>query len=158
MKGRRWGVLALCLSMIWLGSACERQEEVAAPPAERPTTATEPATEAQPPATAETPAPATEQQPPATADTQEPARPADEFVGQAPAHGPETVVLTAKNGDVTFYHAKHAARVDCKICHGPGTPVAIDLDRDSAHKLCRGCHEEQGAGPVKCAECHVKSN
>jgi predicted CXXCH cytochrome family protein len=152
MKGRRWGVLALCLLVIGLGSACERQEEVAtAPPAERPTTATEP----QPQSTAETPAPATEQ-PPVTADSQEPARPADEFTGQAPAHGPETVVLTAKNGDVTLSHAEHAARVECSICHGPGTPGPIGLDRDSAHQLCRGCHEEQGAGPVKCADCHVR--
>jgi predicted CXXCH cytochrome family protein len=157
MASRRWGVLVLCLLVVWLGSACERQEDVAtAPPAERPT-ATEPATGTQPPATAETPASATDQQPPpATADTGEPARPADEFMGQSPAHGPETIVLTAKNGNVTFSHAKHAARVECSTCHGPGTPGAIGLDRDSAHKLCRGCHEEQKAGPVKCAECHVK--
>jgi predicted CXXCH cytochrome family protein len=144
MKSRRWGVLLFCLLVIGLGSACQRQEEVATtPPAERPTTATEPATGAQPPATTE---------------SQEAARPADQMTGQAPAHdGPDTVVLSAKNGDVTFKHAEHAARLECNICHGPGTPVAIDLDQDSAHKLCRGCHEQQGAGPVKCAECHVKN-
>jgi CubicO group peptidase (beta-lactamase class C family) len=157
MKSGRWSLLAICLLLIWSVSACERQEGVAtAPPADRSTAATEPAAKIKPPAPPEAPAATTEQKPPATADSQPSARPADEFMGQAPAHGPETVVLTAKNGNVTFKHAQHAARLECKTCHGAGTPVAINLDRDSAHKPCRGCHEERGAGPVKCAECHVK--
>jgi len=24
------------------------------------------------------------------------------------------------------------------------------------HKQCKGCHQEQGAGPITCGECHVK--
>jgi hypothetical protein len=154
MNGRRWGVLVICLLIVGLGSACEQEEMATAPPAESSTTATEPATEAQPPATAEAP-PATEQQP-ATAEGREPARPADEFIGQAPAHGPETITLTAKNGNVTLPHAQHAAMIDCGTCHGEGPPGAIEFDRESAHALCIGCHQERGAGPVKCAECHVR--
>jgi predicted CXXCH cytochrome family protein len=151
MKASKWGVLAIFLSLFWLSSACQRQEEVAtAPPAERPTAAQE-----QPPTvTQEQPPTAAQEQPPTVAE--EPARPADEFMGQAPAHGPETIVFTAKNGDVTFQHLQHAAIAECSECHGPGAPAAIVLDRESAHDLCIGCHKEQEAGPVKCAECHVR--
>jgi predicted CXXCH cytochrome family protein len=135
MQGKWWGGLAVVVLVAGLVSACDRQEVVTAPPVERT-------------------APVPEERPPAV--TEAPAQADDEFMGQAPAHGPETVVLTAKNGDITFSHARHAEMVECRICHGEGAPGAIDLDRDSGHQLCRGCHEEQGAGPVKCAECHAR--
>ena len=68
----------------------------------------------------------------------------------------DTVVLKAKNGDVTFDHKKHSAGGDCKACHGEGTPVKLTLDKDAAHKLCKGCHETKKSGPTKCGECHKK--
>jgi predicted CXXCH cytochrome family protein len=72
------------------------------------------------------------------------------------AFAADTVVLKAKNGDVTFDHKKHSASGDCKACHGEGTPAKLTLDKDSAHKLCKGCHTEKKMGPTKCGECHKK--
>jgi hypothetical protein len=76
--------------------------------------------------------------------------------GTALAQAPEKpATLEAKNGNVTFNHKSHAA-VECKTCHTSGTPGKMDLDKDSAHKLCKGCHESKGAGPTKCGDCHKK--
>lgn len=68
----------------------------------------------------------------------------------------DTVVLKAKNGDITFNHKAHQGKMDCKTCHGEGTPAKIALDKDKAHALCKKCHEEKKAGPTKCGECHKK--
>ncbi len=71
---------------------------------------------------------------------------------------PETVVLPAKNGDVTFPHKAHQKQ-GCKSCH-PGKPEKITFEnKDAAHKLCQGCHEEKKAGPQKteCVKCHKKA-
>jgi len=69
----------------------------------------------------------------------------------------DTVVLKAKNGDVTFNHKKHSADpASCKGCHGDAKPGKLTLDKDAAHKLCKGCHETKKAGPTKCGECHKK--
>jgi predicted CXXCH cytochrome family protein len=70
--------------------------------------------------------------------------------------GPETVVFEAKNGNVTFPHQAHGEREDCTSCHEQTPPEKLELTQESAHKLCRGCHEERGAGPVKCLDCHKK--
>jgi DnaJ-class molecular chaperone len=72
------------------------------------------------------------------------------------AAAPDTVTLKAKNGDVTFDHKKHSASRDCKACHGEGTPAKLILGKDSAHKLCKECHQAKKAGPTKCGECHKK--
>ncbi len=73
------------------------------------------------------------------------------------AAAPETVSLKAKNGNVTFNHKKHSVDpASCKGCHGEGTPAKLTLDKDAAHKLCKGCHETKKAGPTKCGECHKK--
>jgi predicted CXXCH cytochrome family protein len=69
---------------------------------------------------------------------------------------PDSVTLEAKNGNVTFNHKGHSASMDCKTCHGEGTPAKIDLNKDSAHALCMDCHKTKGAGPTKCGECHKK--
>lgn len=74
----------------------------------------------------------------------------------AMAAAPETVVMKAKNGDVTFNHTKHSAGMDCKTCHGEGAPAKLTLGKDAAHKLCKGCHETKKAGPTKCGDCHKK--
>ena len=156
------GILALLLT------ACEQQQTepvatapppspTAAPPEAEERTAAEP-TEAerdtvagQEPA-AEEPTTAMQEEQPAQQDTQE-------FHGQSPTFNgaPESVTLEAKNGNITFNHQAHSQLTDCQTCHGEGTPGAIELGRDRGHELCMGCHKEMGAGPVKCAECHVRS-
>ncbi len=71
------------------------------------------------------------------------------------ADAPETVTLNAKNGNVTFNHKEHSAKMECSTCH-QGEPGKMELDKDAAHKLCKGCHQDKGAGPTKCGECHKK--
>lgn len=68
----------------------------------------------------------------------------------------DTVVMKAKNGDVTFNHKAHGAAVECKVCHGEGTPGKLTLGKDKAHKLCKDCHAEKKKGPTGCKDCHKK--
>lgn len=69
----------------------------------------------------------------------------------------DTVVLEAKNGNVSFNHKAHGdALKDCKICHGDGTPGKIEFTKDTAHALCKDCHTKGGQGPTKCGDCHKK--
>ena len=76
-------------------------------------------------------------------------------IGTDPAT--DTAVLKAKNGDVTFNHKKHSADpASCKACHGDTKPGKLTMDKDAAHKLCKGCHDAKKAGPTKCGECHKK--
>ena len=73
------------------------------------------------------------------------------------AGGPDSVTVTAKNGNVTFNHKAHGAAMECKVCHGEGTPGKLDLGgKDKAHALCKDCHASKKAGPTKCGECHKK--
>jgi hypothetical protein len=76
------------------------------------------------------------------------------FAVDAPK-GP-VVLESAKQGNVTFNHSKHAA-LKCDQCH-KGTPGKIGkLEKDAAHKMCSDCHKAGKKGPTKCAECHVKA-
>ncbi|SEA09023.1 hypothetical protein SAMN05660420_01173 [Desulfuromusa kysingii] len=68
---------------------------------------------------------------------------------------PETVVIENKNGNVTLPHAEHGEMYGCATCHGDNPPGPFELGKDTAHKLCKDCHKEQG-GPTKCSGCHVK--
>ena len=69
----------------------------------------------------------------------------------------DTMTFQTKNGDVTFPHKKHQEMLkDCKICHEKGPGKIQDFSKEWAHKTCRGCHSDKGAGPTKCAECHKK--
>jgi hypothetical protein len=68
---------------------------------------------------------------------------------------PDTITLEAKNGNVTFNHKAHSEKMECKACH-EGEPGKFELDKDKAHKLCKGCHQEKAMGPTKCNECHKK--
>jgi len=84
------------------------------------------------------------------------------FVLAAPAFAaepPATLTFETKNGKVAFAHKTHQERVkgDCTKCHATkeGGKIA-GWSKDSAHKLCQGCHKENGKGPTKCAECHKK--
>ena len=69
---------------------------------------------------------------------------------------PDTAIMKAKNGDVTFNHKAHSGSMDCKVCHGDAKPGKVELDKDAAHALCKDCHSKKGAGPTKCGECHKK--
>jgi hypothetical protein len=68
----------------------------------------------------------------------------------------DNIVIENTYGKVTFNHKVHAESFDCALCHGEGEPGALDMGKEKAHAACKGCHQEQGAGPVKCSECHVK--
>ena len=94
--------------------------------------------------------------------------------------GPETIVLKAKKGDVTFAHHKHQAKAQCGECHhGPDhsaykAGMKIETcdkchNKDFAnkklnsvmkamHKNCKDCHKEHKAenAPTKCNGCHKK--
>lgn len=69
----------------------------------------------------------------------------------------DTVVLKAKNGDVTFNHKAHSDNLnDCKICHGADKPGKIELGKEKGHALCKDCHTKSAQGPIKCGDCHKK--
>lgn len=68
----------------------------------------------------------------------------------------DEIVLEASYGNVTLPHAMHAEAYDCSTCHGESTPTAFELDKETAHKVCKGCHKDEGAGPTGCKGCHVK--
>ena len=80
------------------------------------------------------------------------------FAGTAIAAGPETITLAAKPGDVSFPHKKHQELVkgDCKACHEKAPGKIEGLNKEWAHKTCKGCHTEKKAGPTTCTGCHVK--
>ncbi|MGB8932240.1 MAG: cytochrome C [Anaeromyxobacteraceae bacterium] len=70
------------------------------------------------------------------------------------AKTPETITFEAtRAGNVTFPHKLHAAR-GCKGCH-PAAPSKLNLDKEKAHALCKGCHERLSKGPNKCDGCHT---
>jgi len=66
------------------------------------------------------------------------------------------VVYEASNGPVTFDHQVHADSLACGSCHPTDPPVKIAIDKDKAHQMCKGCHQEKGAGPTQCNGCHKK--
>lgn len=72
------------------------------------------------------------------------------------AVSPETIILEASYGNITFPHAVHSAAFACNTCHGEGTPGLFGLDKEKAHVLCKDCHKQQGGGPTACNGCHKK--
>ena len=82
------------------------------------------------------------------------------------AQGPETLTFDTKMGTVTFPHNAHQQYAECNVCHHTGDYTSctschgVNDDapkaRDAFHQLCKNCHQEQQAGPVKCAECHIR--
>jgi hypothetical protein len=72
------------------------------------------------------------------------------------AVSPETIVLEASYGNVTFPHAMHSGEFDCNTCHGEETPGLFGLDKAQAHVLCKDCHKQKGTGPTDCLGCHKK--
>jgi len=78
---------------------------------------------------------------------------------QAEEHAPEIpgiVIYQASQGKVTFPHADHASRLACSQCHQSEPPEKISVDKTFAHGTCRACHQNSGAGPTTCRNCHVK--
>jgi len=92
------------------------------------------------------------------------------------AAAPDSIVLPATNGNITFNHKKHSTtpNITCKTCHHTMTGATPDKKckdchtaqadgkkltmKDAAHKQCKDCHKKMGKGPaVKCTDCHVKA-
>lgn len=69
---------------------------------------------------------------------------------------PDEIVIEASYGKVTLPHSMHAESYECSICHGDAAPAAFVLGKETAHKVCKGCHKDEGAGPTGCKGCHVK--
>ena len=77
------------------------------------------------------------------------------FAGSAFAS--DTIEFPAPNGKVTFPHKEHQEILkDCKKCHEKEPGKIAGLNKDWAHKTCKGCHSEMKKGPTKCGECHKK--
>lgn len=74
------------------------------------------------------------------------------------AFAADVIEMPASNGKVSFTHKKHSEDLkDCTKCHENATGGKIaGLNKDWAHKTCKGCHTEMKKGPVKCGECHKK--
>ena len=77
------------------------------------------------------------------------------LVTAAHAAPPESITFDAKAGKVTFPHKAHGAK-GCKTCHEGAPGKIAGFGKDKAHALCKACHEKEGKGPTKCAECHKK--
>lgn len=74
------------------------------------------------------------------------------------AGSPDTIVLPASMGKVTFQHKLHQDRLnDCTKCHSTkdGGKIA-GFGKEVAHNTCKACHTAMGKGPTSCKECHVK--
>ncbi|MCA1797057.1 MAG: hypothetical protein ABR516_02955 [Desulfuromonadaceae bacterium] len=65
-----------------------------------------------------------------------------------------TIVMQNKYGKVAFNHAEHTEFISCSTCHSTEPPSRIEKNRKEFHSICRTCHHEMGAGPVKCSGCH----
>lgn len=87
-------------------------------------------------------------------------------LASARAQGPETFNYETKMGTVNFAHKAHQQYADCTTCHHTGdyasctschgVSESAPQPRDAYHQLCKDCHQKQQAGPVKCAECHIR--
>ena len=94
------------------------------------------------------------------------------------AAAPDSAVLKAKNGNITFPHKKHAEemKLPCVTCHHGlkegtvpdkkcndchGVDAKAPKAQDAFHKTCQGCHKTENEknakkAPTKCTECHNK--
>lgn len=178
--------LAALATVILLAGGCNQTEKAAQPPAvavpqpqvakETPPPVVAPAPVAAPapapaPASAPAPAPVAVNTPPApvapaaakvaAVEVKKPATPPAVKAAAPPAATPrpappQTVSYKATNGTVTFHHQQHAANNPCSSCHSTEPPNKIEINKDKAHALCKGCHQQNGAGPTQCNGCHIK--
>lgn len=80
-------------------------------------------------------------------------------------NGPAEITLPAKMGNITFPHAAHQAKTDCKTCHHNGVEAGACRSchngdkapkfKTVAHKLCKDCHKKNGVS-TSCKTCHKK--
>ncbi|MCG8470723.1 MAG: cytochrome c family protein [Desulfobacterales bacterium] len=86
---------------------------------------------------------------------------------------PVRLLFDGSAGDVLFTHQTHAQDYDlecaschhnledgdeiynCGECHDEGGDAEDYPTTDAMHAQCIGCHDEMGAGPAECAECHA---
>lgn len=95
--------------------------------------------------------------------------------GTAIAAPPDKIVLKEikkTKAEVAFDHKAHGAKVTkcadchhkdaagkeqkCSKCHGDKTDGKKVTLKESFHTQCKGCHQKEKKGPVKCDECHKK--
>jgi gas vesicle protein len=155
MKRAMW--LAALAALVLATGGCEKQKEPQVAPAQQPAVeepktaveetkeATKTAVEATKEATKEV-----------VQETKEATKTAVEKVKAAVSPSPKTVVYEASNGSVTFDHQVHSSQLACDSCHTTDPPAKVELGKDKAHQLCKGCHQEKGAGPTQCNGCHKK--
>ncbi len=84
---------------------------------------------------------------------------------------PVRIMLNSTAGNILFDHKGHTSEsgygLECDACHLHGDedeptacgechePDSEDVKRlDAFHIQCKGCHEDEEAGPVNCNECH----
>lgn len=75
------------------------------------------------------------------------------FAGAALAA--DVIELPASMGKVTFPHKQHQP-LGCKKCHEKGPGKIAEMNKEWAHKTCKGCHTEMKKGPTGCKDCHKK--
>ncbi len=87
----------------------------------------------------------------------------------APPDKPLVLKAAKAKGPVTFDHAKHGKECatchhkdaagkeqGCDKCHGAKTEGKKVSLKEAFHTQCKGCHQKEKKGPVKCDECHKK--
>ena len=87
----------------------------------------------------------------------------------APPDKPLVLKAAKSKGPVTFDHAKHGkdcaachhkdkawAEQKCTKCHGDKTEGKQLSAKEAFHAQCKGCHQKEKKGPVKCDACHKK--
>jgi hypothetical protein len=136
-------MVSLAVTGLFMTGCGQEQNSAPAPPKAETKPLAAPASPAAP-VVPTTPAPVAQPAPP-------PAKPASKMPTV-----PNTMTLAASQGQVTLSHLSHAKLFPCATCHGEATPGKLDLDKDTAHALCRDCHQAKGTGPTACGDCHKK--
>lgn len=67
------------------------------------------------------------------------------------AHGEK-----AKDCATCHHKDKAGAEQKCSKCHGDKTEGKKLTLKESFHTQCKGCHQKEKKGPVKCDDCHKK--
>ncbi len=63
-------------------------------------------------------------------------------------------VMELKRG-VTFPHTMHKKILKgCRSCHDQEPGRIEGFGKEWAHKVCKGCHVVEQAGPTLCKDCH----
>lgn len=59
-----------------------------------------------------------------------------------------------KDGQLLEYESSEDMR--CSDCHNVKEGYPTRPLMDAYHDMCKGCHQERGAGPITCGECHPR--